>query len=374
MGTAETASAVISARDLVVRRGERVVARVPRLELGPGETLVLLGPNGAGKTTLLLALALLLPSEGELRVDGEIVRDAIAMRRRMAVVLQRPLLLDREVLANVTLGLILRGVARATAETRAHEWLGRLGVGHLAGRQARGLSGGEAQRVSLARAFALEPAVLFLDEPFAGLDAPSREAILADTGRLLADTKTSALLVTHDRDEAASLGDRVAVIIDGEVRQIGAPETVFSAPVDPQVALFVGVETILPAHVVEVADEVTRLDVAGQTIEVTELPPHDDLFPLLLVSPTDVIVSRERLTGSARNHFDAEVVRVEPIGRVVRVVLDCGFPLVAHLTRASVRELGIGSGARVVASFKATSPHLLARRRPPSAAALPSLS
>ncbi|OLC56373.1 MAG: hypothetical protein AUH85_06525 [Chloroflexi bacterium 13_1_40CM_4_68_4] len=363
MGTATTSAPVISARDLVVRRGERVVVRVPELELAPGETLVLLGPNGAGKSTLLLALALLLPSQGELRVAGQPVRDTIATRRRMAVVLQRPLLLDRDVLANVVLGQTLRGVSRKTAEDRALAWLGRFGIAPLARRQARTLSGGEAQRVSLARAFALEPAVLFLDEPFAALDAPSREAILADTGGVLADTGTSAVLVTHDRDEAASLGDRVAVIIDGEVRQIGAPEVVFSAPVDPQVALFVGVETILPAHVIEVGDEVTRLDVGGLTIEVTDLPPQGDRFPLLLIAPTDVVVSRGEATGSARNRFNANVVRVEPIGRVVRVVLDCGFPLVAHLTRASVRELGIASGTAVVASFKATSPHLLPRRR-----------
>lgn len=343
--------------------------RVPQLDLARGETLVLLGPNGAGKTTLLLALALLLSSEGDLRVEGQPVRDVIAARRRMGVVLQRPLLLDRDVLANVALGQTLRGADRNTAEQRAREWLGRLGVAHLAARQARTLSGGEAQRVSLARAFALEPTVLFLDEPFAGLDAPSREGVLADTARLLADTGTSAVLVTHDRDEAASLGDRVAVVIDGELRQVGAPEAVFSAPADAQVALFVGVETILPAHVVEIADEITRLDVGGQTIEVTAVPPDGDRFPLLLIAPTDVIVSREEATGSARNRFNAHVVRIEPIGRVVRVVLDCGFPLVAHLTRASVRELGIASGTAVVAAFKATSPHLLPRRRSSAVAA-----
>ena len=354
---------MISARDLVVRRGERVVVHVRELHLAREETLVLLGPNGAGKSSLLLALALLLPSEGELRIGEEPVRDRVAARRRMAVVLQRPLLLDRDVLANVTLGQTLRGVDRASAEERALRWLGRLGVAHLARRPARALSGGEAQRVSLARAFALEPAVIFLDEPFAALDAPSREAILADTARLLADTGTSAIVVTHDRDEAASIGDRIAIVIAGEVRQIGTPETVFSAPADAQVALFVGVETILPAHVVDVTAEVTKLDVAGRQIEVTDVPPEGDRFPLLLVSPTDIVVSRDGATTSARNQFAAEVVRIEPIGRVMRVVLDCGFPLIAHLTRASVRELGLASGSQVVASFKATSPHLLPRRR-----------
>ena len=366
MGAAAASPALIEARDLAVRRAGRVVVRVASLDVRRGETLVLLGPNGAGKSTLLLALALLLPSDGDLRFDGAPIREPIAVRRRMGVVLQRPLLLDRSVLSNVVLGQTLRGVDGATAERRATEWLGRLGVGHLAQRPARGLSGGEAQRVSLARAFALGPAVLFLDEPFSALDALTRITMHRLVLRLWNRHQPAVLLVTHDRDEAASLGDRVAVVVDGEVRQIAPPETVFSAPVDPQVALFVGIETILPAHVAEVSDEMTRLDVAGHVVEVTDLPPQGDRFPLLLIAPTDVVISREPMSGSARNHFDAEVVRIEPIGRVVRVVLDCGFPLVAHLTRASVRELGIAPGTRVVASFKATSPHLLPRRRPPA--------
>ncbi len=364
MGTAATTTALaLEARDLIVRRGDRVVVRVARLGLPTGETLVLLGPNGAGKTTLLLALALLLPAEGDLLFRGAPATDAVAQRRRMAVVLQRPLLLDRSVLDNVSLGLALRGVPRAERERRGREWLGRLGLARLAEREARTLSGGEAQRVSLARALALEPEILFLDEPFVGLDAPTREGVLADTARLLAETTTTAVLVTHDRDEAASLADRVGIVIDGEVRQVGPPEQVFAAPVDPQTALFVGVETILPSRVVEVGDEVTRLDVAGRVIEVTAIPPAGDDRPLLLVAPADVALSRAAEEGSARNRFPARVVRVEPIGRAMRVVLDCGFPLVAHLTRASVRELGLEPGAEVVASFKATAPHLLPRRR-----------
>ena len=364
MGAATAAPPLIlEARDLVVRRGDRVVARLERLSLTRGETLVLLGPNGAGKTTLLAALALLVPAQGELRFRGEPLRDPVAQRRRMAVVLQRPLLLDRGVLQNLTIGLALRGVPRVERERRARTWLGRLGIGHLAERQARTLSGGEAQRASLARAFALEPEILFLDEPFGALDAPSREDILADTGRLLADTGTTAVLVTHDREEAASLGDRVAVVIGGEVRQVGPPDEVFRAPADAQVALFVGVETILPSHILEVGDEVTRLDVAGHVVEVTAEPPAGDDRPLLLVGPADVVLSRDGEVGSARNRFAARVVRVEPIGRAMRVVLDCDFPLIAHLTRASVRELALAPGVEVVASFKATAPHLLPRRR-----------
>ncbi len=364
MGAAATAAAVaVEARDFLVRRGGRLVARAERLSVARGESLVLLGPNGAGKTSLLLGLALVLPSEGELRFDGSPARDVVAQRRRMAVVLQRPLLLDRSVLDNAALGLAIRGVPREERERRARSWLGRFGVAHLASRQARTLSGGEAQRVSLARAFALEPEVLFLDEPFGALDAPTRASVLADTAHHLAETRTAAVFVTHDRDEAASLADRVAVMLHGEVRQIGAPDEVFGAPADEEIAAFVGVETIVPARVLEVGEEVTRLAVGAQVVEVTAMPPAGETMPLLLIAPGDVVLSRGDEPTSARNRFSATVRRVEPIGRAVRVSLDCGFPLVAHVTRASVRDLGLAPGATVSASFKATAPHLLPRRR-----------
>jgi tungstate transport system ATP-binding protein len=310
--------AVLSARDLVLERGGRLVLTVPSLDVRAGETLVLLGPNGAGKTTLLQALALLVrPRAGTIAFHGravDLARDPVAIRRRMAVVFQQPLLLDRGVLENVELGLALRGVGRAERTARARLALRRLGIGHLEDRHARRLSG-------------------------------------------------TSVVVTHDRDEALSLADRIAILLEGRVRQVGSPDAVFGTPADTGVASFVGVETVLPARVREVADDITRLDVAGHLVEVTALPPAGDRAPLLLVAPGDVVVSLAREAGSARNHFAARVVRLEPIGRAMRVMLDCGFPLVAHVTRASARELGLAAGAEVVASFKATAPHLLPRRR-----------
>jgi molybdopterin-binding protein len=358
MGTAAPAAA-LSASSVRVQRGGRLVAAVDALDVARGENLVLLGPNGAGKTSLLLALAMLLPAEGELRFGGRTATDRVAQRRRMAVVLQRPLLLDRSVLANVSLGLALRGVPRRERDLRAQAWLERFGVAHLAARQARTLSGGEAQRVSLARAFVLEPEILFLDEPFSALDAPTRQSVLADSMRILAETDTAAIVVTHDRDEAIGIADRVAVMLDGAIRQIGRPDEVFGAPADPDVAAFLGVETILSAAVLEVTDDGTRLRVGEQEITVTATPPDGERFPLVLIAPGEVILSREEAATSARNQFRGRVLRVEPIGRVTRVVLDCGFPLIAHVTRSSVRDLDLRPGTEIIASFKATAPQLL---------------
>jgi len=356
-------SAILEARELRVVRGGREVVRIESLALEEASTLAILGPNGAGKTTLLLALAALLPSGGEVRFRGMPVVDALAFRRRVAVVFQRPLLLDRSVRENAELGLALRGVAAQDRRTRAADALARLGIGHLAERSALGLSGGEAQRVSIARAIAVDPEILFLDEPFAALDAPTREALIADLARVLRTRRVTTVLVTHDRDEALSLADRIAVLLAGRLRQLDLAERVFANPADPEVAAFVGVENVLPARVESVAADLTTLRVADQLIEVTAEPPAGDDFPLLCVRPDDVVISRDPSTTSARNSFAGTIVRLEPIGRRVRIVLDCGFPLVANVTIRSARDLALAEGDVVTASFKATLPHLLARHR-----------
>ncbi|HEV8536637.1 MAG TPA: ABC transporter ATP-binding protein [Candidatus Limnocylindria bacterium] len=356
-------TAVLEAAELAVSRGTREVVRVDRLVIEEGETLVLLGPNGAGKSTLILALASLLPVRGEIRFRGAAIRDEVAYRRRIAVAFQRPLLLDRSVLDNAALGLELRAVARPERERRAAEVLAQLGVGHLARRPAWALSGGEAQRVSIARSLAVRPEVLFLDEPFAGLDAPSRESAIADLARAVRDERITTVLVTHDRDEALSLADRIAVIIGGRLRQVDRAEAVFASPADPEVAAFVGVENILPARVESSDDELTRLAIGDLIVEVTATPPRGETATLVGIPPDDIVISREPQATSARNAFVGRIVRVEPIGRRVRVVLDCGFPLVAHVTHRSARELALRPGDEVVATFKATVPHLLPLHR-----------
>ena len=356
---------ILEARDLVAYRGERPVVHATRLDIAEGEHVAVLGPNGAGKSSLVMGLAALVRTDGSLRYRGEPVRDADAYRRRIAVVFQRPLLLDRSVRENAALGLAIRGVAKRERQARAETELARLGVGHLADRPAVALSGGEAQRVSIARALAVDPEVLFLDEPFSALDAPTREALVADLARVLRADRVTTVLVTHDRDEALSLADRIAVLMGGRLRQVGPAMDVFAMPADPEVAAFVGVENVLPARVTQVTDLLTTLRVAGVTVEVTAEPPSGDDHPLLCVRPDDVVISRGTPATSARNAFPGRIVRLEPIGRRTRVVLDCGFPLVAHVTVGSARDLALREGEMVTASFKATVPHLLPGRRAP---------
>jgi molybdopterin-binding protein len=238
----------------------------------------------------------------------------------------------------------------------------------LRDRPSRKLSGGEAQRVSLARAFAIQPEVLLLDEPFSALDAPTRLRLLEDFQALLADNPVTAVFITHDLDEALLLGDRVAVLLEGRLRQVGTPERVFNAPADEAVAAFVGVETVIPGRVVSSSEGVLLVDTGLPLRGGLQMEAVGDAGTgravLLCLRPEDVTLWSQdgSPSSSARNRLAGRVVRTTPQGPLVRVVVDCsGVPLVALVTRASARELDLQEGVPVTASFKASAVHLITR-------------
>ncbi len=370
-------SALLEVERLAVCRDRRTLLTIPSLAIAPGETLAVIGPNGAGKSTLLLALAnVLYPTEGEIRFRSQAIGpgDDLAYRRRIALVLQDPLLFDGSVAENVAAGLRFRHLPAVEVAQQVDQWLERLGITHLKHRPARKLSGGEAQRVSLARAFALKPEVLLLDEPFHSLDAPMRARLLEDLHSLLRAVSpyTTTVFVTHDLDEALRLGDRAAVLIGGRLRQVGTPQVVFTAPADPDVAAFVGVETILAGKVIGVQDglliveahrhlleSVGDVQVGGQVycclrpedVTLWEIDASDDSSP-----GGDVLQH-----SSARNRLNGAVRSLMPQGPLMRVALDldCGFPLAALITRASAQQMGLKPGLRLQAAFKASAVHLI---------------
>jgi tungstate transport system ATP-binding protein len=232
---------MIQIRDLMINRNGRAVLQVDSLDIQRGETLTVVGPNGAGKSTLLLALARLLKlSRGDIIYDGKSLKqlNELEYRRKISFVFQAPLLMDMTVEQNVALGLKFRGTAREETQHRVGEWMMQLGVESLAKRRAGQLSGGEAQRVSLARAFVLEPELLLLDEPFSALDPPTRSKLIQDLHDLLEGTHRTAVFVTHNLAEAAKLSHRIAVIIGGVLRQVGTAEQIKSSPADEAVASF----------------------------------------------------------------------------------------------------------------------------------------
>jgi ABC-type multidrug transport system ATPase subunit len=260
---------LLRCQNVSVRRGEREVVRDVSLALRAGELVGLLGPNGAGKSTLLDALSGAVPP-----AHGRIDREG-----RVAIALQSPDLARRSVLANVTLALAWWGVPRAQRADRALQALATMGAEHLAHRAAGTLSGGERRRVHIARALAVAPDILLLDEPFAGLDAETRAHLLQDAVSVLRSSTRATLVVVHDRAEAWALADRLLILIDGELVASGPPRELLERPPSQLVARFLGFDGALqdggetwltrPPHVI--------LDPAGPLqARVTRAVPLED--------------------------------------------------------------------------------------------------
>jgi len=360
---------VVELSSVRVSHGARTVLDVDALSVEPGEVLVVMGPNGAGKSTLLRVMGLLeSPTAGEVRFRGAPVTAPVglAVRRRMASVFQEPLLADATVRANVALGLRFRGQGGPRALARIAMWLERFGIGHLGSRQARTLSGGEAQRTALARALVVEPDILFLDEPFAPLDPPTREALIEDLGRVLRAERTTTVLVTHDRSEAMALADRVGVMMEGRLLQVDDTARVFRAPASEAIARFVGVETILDCRVIEASSDRSVLAAGGQRIEVSQHAEPGERVRLCLRAE-DVTLFEGAPKSSPPGTFNrlaGRVERIAPAGAHVRVTVDCGFPLVALMTRRTIEDMRLEDGASVTAHFKSTAPHVLRYGKP----------
>jgi len=303
----------ISCRNLlVVDRGRQRLA-VDHLEVADGETLAVLGPNGAGKSTLLRALVRLEPAAtcGEVLLDGEPVAPR-KLRTAAAAVLQRPVLQRASVLDNAAAGLRMRGMRQGRARRLARPWLDALKIAHLADRHARTLSGGEAQRVAIARALAVQSKVLLLDVPFTGLDATTRADLIADLRAALDQSTAAVLLVTHDRDEAAALAHRTALLLRGRIRQLGATADVLDAPADLECAQLLGYTTRLPP------------ELTGRDVLLVARPERCRLLSPGEVPARDAVV----VPGTLR--------RVVPLGGTTRVDVDTAAGPVAVLTTAEV--------------------------------------
>jgi len=358
-----TQKTILSVENLVVKRGKVTVLEIDRLQVSPGRSLALIGPNGAGKSTLLLTMAGLLPiASGNLYFQSQQISSSSTfamLRQNAAVVFQEPLLLNMSVEKNIAVGLKFRNLSSAEIKKSVDEALAYFGIEHLAKRAAKTLSGGESKRVSLARAFAIKPKIILLDEAFNSLDPPTREAIIDDLQNILQKTKITAVLALHDREETLRLAQDVAVMSEGKIIQQGATAQVFQQPVNEYIANFVGTETILEGRVMGCTAGNMVIDVNGRKIEaVGDCSIGQQVFCCL--HPEIVTVSKytqEKI--SARNIFEAKVSKITRQGLLYKISLECGFPLVAYITIPSYEELEITQGAIVYASFKSTAVHVI---------------
>jgi tungstate transport system ATP-binding protein len=342
--------ALLEARGVRVSKKGRIILDVERFGVGPGEIVAVLGPNGAGKSTLVQVLGLLeRPAAGEVVFRGRAVarREEGAIRNRLACVFQTPLLLDTTVRDNVELGLRVRGVPPRDRGRRAEAWCARLGISDLAARRARTLSGGEAQRVNLARALVLEPEVLLLDEPLAALDAPTRHAMQGELGALIRGAAMAAVLVTHHRREALALGDRVAVMLDGRVRQLGTADEVFARPADLEIARFMGFENLIAAH-----GDGGAIRFPGGA-ELRRAGGPDGPITVCLRAEDVRLVSAGDAPDPASNRAAGTVAALAPSGDGYLARIDLRGPfLEARLTRADVAARGIGPGTPCEVSIR----------------------
>ncbi len=356
---------ILEINNIDIRRGGARVLDVSQFGLRQGHIMCIVGPNGSGKSTLLLTLCCLLKrAQGELCFKGQSVGDrasVLAYRRSTATVFQESLLFDATVYDNVASGLKLRGMPRQEIRRRVEHNLERFRINHLARRAARKLSGGESQRAALARAFATEPEILFLDEPFSALDPPTREALIDDLERIFRDTGISVVMTSHDQTEALRLADTMAVMRQGSIVQTGSPEELINFPVDEFVASFVGMGTVLKGSVVEVLQDTVRITVADKIIECVGGTEAGQQV-ILCIRPENVTLGLPggNDSDSARNHFSGTITRIISMGHFLKVQLDCGFFLSTHITHQSREALGLAEGDTIVASFKATAVHMIA--------------
>lgn len=359
--------AILDVQNVAVCRGGVPVLSIPQLAIMKGEILSLIGPNAAGKSTLLLMLAGLQKiSRGKIFFNGQSINEKSVFfdyRRRVTMVFQESLLFDTTVYENVASGLKIHGIKQREIRLRVEEYLERFGILHLIRRSARKLSGGEAQRTSLARAFAIRPEIIFLDEPFSSLDAPTKELLISDLGRILGETKTTAVLATHEQSEALRLSDRLAVMKNGRIVQIGTPTEVINYPVDEFVASFVGTETILMGVVKEKEAGSFIVFVNDHKIEVAGTANLKDEV-ILCIRPENVMVSKgiASTNTSARNNFRGKIIKINPAGFIHKLHIDCGFPIVAFITNHSLESLSLKTGDDVAVSFKATAIHAIIKK------------
>jgi molybdate transport system ATP-binding protein len=344
------------------RNGFRLQAS---LEAEPG-VLVLFGPSGAGKSTTLQAIAgLVTPTAGEIVLGGELLfrrhrtgpeANLPARARRAGYVFQDYALFPHlTALDNVAFSLGRRPEARSVALAQLESF----DLAELADRLPQELSGGQQQRVAIARALVARPRVLLLDEPFAALDLETRRRARGEIRRILAVSELPVVLVTHDREEALALGDRVAILDQGRVLLQGDPVSVLGHTPRERVARLMGVENVWQLEVREVIPQegILRCGRGGLQIEVPLTEARQGETISVGVRADHVLLATERPRGlSARNQLLGTVLSIEPRGALCAVSLDCqGLPVLVHVTPRTVAELPIAQGAEVWAVIKTAS-------------------
>lgn len=343
--------------------GQHVLNNI-NLGINHNEVFALIGPTGAGKTTLIRLLDLLeLPASGRICFDGvdvtRLKRPRLEARRRMSLLSQKPVVFNMSVGDNVACGMRWRHQYRGTIRQRVEGVLELVGMADYRDRNARTLSGGETQRLAIARAIAVEPEVLFLDEPTANLDPTSASKIEEILAHIIREQKTTIVMATHDMSQGQRLAHRIGVLMQGEILQTGNPEQIFSSPTSRELAEFVG-DNILSGVIVDRDNNLATIDVNGNSIQaISDYDTREKVH--VLIRPEDVTLALYKETSSARNTFQGGITKIFPLGSLIKVEVDCDFLLSSVITKRSAEDLNLSVGKTVYATFKATAIHIIKR-------------
>ena len=349
---------LIEFKKITRRFNERIALDNINLKIEEGEIFTLLGPNGSGKTTLLKIMASLIePTSGEIYFGGVKVnaRNKGQFRSDTTMVFQKTVLFNTTVYKNVVYGLNFRGLSNREIDERVRDALRHVKLEGYEKRVARKLSGGEQQRVSLARALALNTRLLLLDEPTANLDPRNMSIIEETISRVNRESGTTIVMATHNMFQAENITKRVALLIDGRLTKIGTPNEIFKEP--SELKSFARLENVFSGVAEILNDGNSRIDIGnGVYIEAsTEKFGEITVF----VRPEDIILSKDMIVSSARNVFKGRIVGVSDMGSVVKLQVDVGKQFVVQITKRSFGEMQLNVGSEVFMAFKASSVHLV---------------
>ena len=344
----------ISVQDLTKRFGSQEVVSHVGFSIEEGELFTLLGPSGCGKTTLLRLIAgFYAPDGGEIRFDDRVVNDVPPHERGIGMVFQNYALWPHMTVSqNVAYGLKLQKLASAHIQQRVHGVLEKVKLAGLGARYPGQLSGGQQQRVALARALVLNPDILLLDEPLSNLDAKIRVQVRAEIRKLQQELGITTIYVTHDQEEALSLSDRVAVMKDGRVLQVGAPKELYERPRTRFVADFVGTNNLVPGRVSERVGAELVVDTAVGRLRAVASGPVGDRC-VLAIRPENVAIGEA--AGNGGNVVRGRVSFVAYLGSALRYDIEAGQ---GQLLKADIRDPWhhepLPIGREIVVSFPAS--------------------
>lgn len=327
------------------------------LEIKTNEYFVILGPSGSGKTLLLELIAgIWQVDSGDIYMDDANVTYTSLEKRGMGFVYQNYMLFPHKtVYENIAFGLNMKKVDKEEVKARVDEMMKLLHIDHLGHRMPRTLSGGEQQRTALARALIINPRVLLMDEPMSALDRRTRDDLILQMKELHEKFDITLVHVTHNFDEALALADRIAIMRDGRISQVGNSTEIFRHPKDKFVADFVGVENIIKGVARKDGDKMTMIDTGNISIYSTEEREGD---VHVTVRPEDIILSNKKVDTSARNVFQGKITEIIDNGALIKLTVDVGEPIIVFLTRQSFLEMDLNIGRDVWTYFKATAVHV----------------